>query len=319
MNTGEIMEKIKKILDPNTDKEEAKKAIEEIIQILDDPQDQETGEVVEELTALKTMLELAEENEECLQTKPKISLKDDTKNQLKTGFITGIMSTIGATIGIITLRATLAQGNTAILDLLNYKTKTIAWILIFTLIAALMICLIKKKIMGQGKAIALMISAGGGIYAYAKQNKIGLLEEMELFTPLSAILWVWDEFDDFQDAYSRIKNKQEPPDPMDALELYLLPLILGMFGAWMGIDQYMIATRIPGRWGFAQYAIETTAPPPWGVVLKAFYEIAAFIFANIVASGVKGVGWILYTAASVIGSYIINMALGAIFQAIMST
>jgi len=57
------------------------------------------------------------------------------------------------------------------------------------------------------------------IYSYAKMHNTGLLGGLPFFVPLSALLWVWDEFDDFQDGYSRIQNSAEPPDIMDTLEL----------------------------------------------------------------------------------------------------
>jgi len=80
----------------------------------------------------------------------------------------------------------------------------------------------------------------------------------------------------------------------------------------MGIDQLMILEKIPGRWGFVRYVSQATIPEPWGTVVSIVYEILEFIIANVIASGVRGVGWIIYTIGSIIGSAIANQLISAI-------
>lgn len=299
-------------------REEARKKIEELAKLIDDPETEETNEVkntIEEAIAYKQLLE--ETHPEILQT-PKPTFSDDIKQQLRTGLIVGLMSTLGSIVAYIIMAGLLARGSTAILDMLNLKLPTLVWIIIGAAITVLTICLLKKGFIGKGKAVALSVSMGIGIWSYAKGEKRGILGDMEFFAPLSAILWVWDEFDDFQDGYNRLKNKQEKPDITDTLELWLLPMILGMFGTWMGIDQMLIAARIPGRWGFAKYAAEANIPSPWDVVVNAIYEIIAFVFANVIASGARGIGWIVYTIGSVLGSIVMSSVLNNAFSIVFS-
>ena len=302
-------------------KKEAREKIEELAKLIDDPGTEETEETseikntIEEAVTYKQLLE--EMHPEILRTQ-KPTFGGDIKQQLRTGLIVGLMSTLGSIIAYIIMTGLLARGSTAILDMLNFRLPTIVWIIIGAAITILTICLLKRGFIGKGKAIALSVSMGIGLWSYAKGEKKGILGNIEFFAPLSAILWVWDEFDDFQDGYNRLKNKQEKPDITDTLELWLLPMILGMFGTWMGIDQMLIATRIPGRWGFAKYAAEANIPSPWDVVVNAIYEIIAFVLANVIASGARGVGWIIYTAGSVLGSIVmssvLNNVLGVVFS-----
>lgn len=144
-----------------------------------------------------------------------------------------------------------------------------------------MLCLMSRRIIGHGKVVAL-------------------------------------KFDDFQDGYSRLRRSEELPSLSDTLELWLLPMILGMFGVWMGIDQMLVAARIPGRWGFARYVCYGNIGEPWNAVLNALYEILGFLLANVVASGARGLGWILYTAGSVVGSLLMNFALSQVFPLVFS-
>ncbi len=311
----QILELIEKAL-TTRNPEEARNAIRKLVETIDNPeQKEETASILEEAT---TYTQLLQEMHPDILRKPKPKLKDDIKQQLRTGIIVGLMSALGSIIGYIILAQTLNSGNTAILDTLNFKAPTLIWILAAATITVLTVCLLKRGFIGKGKAIALAVAMGIGIWSYAKAEKKGILGEMELFVPLSGMLWVWDEFDDFQDGYSRLKGKSEPPDIMDTLELWLLPAILGMFGVWMGTDQYLVATKIPGRWGFAKYAAEANVPSPWDVVVNAAYEILAFIIANVIASGAMGLGWVIYTAGSVLGSLLMSSLLGDVFSLVFS-
>ncbi|MEX0568794.1 MAG: hypothetical protein Q6363_006500, partial [Candidatus Njordarchaeota archaeon] len=302
-------------------KEEARKKIEELAKLIDDPETEETEETSEIKNTIEeavTYIQLLEEmHPEILQT-PKPTFSDDIKQQLRTGLIVGLMSTLGSITAYIIMTGLLARGNTAILDMLNFTLSTLAWIIIGAAITILTVCLLKKGFIGKGKAIALSVSMSIGIWSYARKEKLGITGDMPFFTPLSGILWVWDEFDDFQDGYNRLKNKQEKPDITDTLELWLLPMILGMFGTWMGIDQMLIAARIPGRWGLAKYAAEANVPSPWDVVVNAIYEIIAFLLANVIASGAKGIGWIIYTVGSVLGSIVMSSVLNNVFSIVFS-
>jgi len=302
-------------------KKEAREKIEELTRLIDDPgteEKEETGETKSTIEEAVTYMQLLEEmHPEILQT-PKPKLSDDIKQQLRTGLIVGLMSTFGSIIAYTIMAILLAKGSTAILDMLNFRLPALAWIVIGAAITILTICLLKKGFIGKGKAIALSVSMGIGLWSYARGEGRGILDEMEFFAPLSAILWVWDEFDDFQDGYNRLKKRQEPPDITDTLELWLLPMILGMFGTWMGIDQKLITARIPGRWGFAKYAAEANIPSPWDVVVNAIYEIIAFVLANVIASGAMGVGWIIYTVGSVLGSIIMSSVLSNVLGVVFS-
>jgi len=317
---NKIKELIKKAL---TSKEAAEEALQELVQMIDDPQDKEENNKQNQkakniiIEAITYILLLQQINPEILQ-QLKPTMKQDIKQQLRTGLIVGLMSTLGSITAYIIMTGLLARGNTAILDMLNFTLSTLAWIIIGAAITILTVCLLKKGFIGKGKAIALSVSMSIGIWSYARKEKLGITGDMPFFTPLSGILWVWDEFDDFQDGYNRLKNKQEKPDIMDTLELWLLPVILGMFGTWMGIDQRVVATKIPGRWGFARYASEANIPSPWDVVVNAVYEILAFLLANVIASGARGLGWIVYTIGSVLGSILMNTLLGSVFSLIFS-
>ncbi|MEX0567605.1 MAG: hypothetical protein Q6363_000395, partial [Candidatus Njordarchaeota archaeon] len=313
----EVLGLIKKAL-TSKNHEDAKTALNQLVSMIDDPTSEEGEEVKETLEEAVTYMQILMETNPDILRPPKTSMKDDIKQQLKTRLIVGLMSMLGSIIGYIAMAKTTENGNTAILDMLNFQLPTILWILIAASITILTICILKKGFIGKGKAIALSVAMGLGIWSYAKAEKRGILQNIEFFAPLSGILWVWDEFDDFQDGYVRLKNMQEQPDITDTLELWLLPVILGMFGMWMGIDQYLVATRIPGRWGFAKYAAEVNVPSPWDLVVNAIYEIMAFIFANVIASGARGLGWIVYTIGSILGSLIMNTALSSIFGIVFS-
>ena len=54
-------------------------------------------------------------------------------------------------------------------------------------------------------------------------------------------------------------------------------------------------------------------PPPWRHILRIVYGILAFVLANVIASGAKGIGWIFYLAGSVIG----NLLMGRIMEALI--
>jgi len=134
---------------------------------------------------------------------------------------------------------------------------------------------------------------------------------------MMAWLWIWDEFDDFQDGISQLRGGSEGSesqnggfsDQLVSMELIVSSILLGFFGQLLGISDPM-QLIIPGRLGFAQYICRTLPPPPWGTILSCVYEVVAFVLANVIASGAKGVGWVFYLAGSVIGNMIVNGFLG---------
>lgn len=297
--------------------EEAKEAVEDLEEMIwGDRKEEKTGRI-------NTVLPLALALMITGNYGNILRITAEASGQLKTGFITGLMTMIGAVAGSTAMLQALNSGWSGILDFLNYKMPTIAWVIIQIVILLIMLAFVKKKIVGNGKLIATGIAGAVGILAYANENKAGLLGNVPCHVTLSAILWVWDEFDDFQDAKERIDNISKPPELsgsdrreriMDALELYLLPFILGLFSSWMGIDQMVVLERIPGRWGFVKYVSYATLPEPWNTVVNAVYEILAFVLANVIASGAAGIGWILYTIGSVLASYTFNNALSILFS-----
>jgi len=78
----------------------------------------------------------------------------------------------------------------------------------------------------------------------------------------------------------------------------------------------LIATRIPGRWGFVRYVADVNIPSPWNVVVYAVYEILSFLIGNVLASGAMGVGWILYAVGSVVGSLLMSSLFGGVFSVV---
>jgi len=221
------------------------------------------------------------------------------------------------------------------LALMQYwQTKTILW-LIITFIAGLFLkCIVTEKIVGNAKNIAVVTSSTLGILAYAKDHGIGLMDNAMFAISMMAWLWVWDEFDDFQDGIDRITEDEVlldslPSDEQDVVEesdgiveeesggilrqlfgveLTVGSMLLGFFGHLLGISD-PTQLVIPGRLGFAQYVCEVWPPSPWDVVLRCVYEILAFTLANVVASGARGVGWVFYLAGSMIGNLVMGRVL----------
>jgi len=325
--TDKVLEKIEIIMNPQ--RGDPAKALRELIAMIDDPQQETEAEAGAEeaeniLTGAYAYVRYLEETRpELLRTKPRTPLRKDLANQIRTGLIVGLMTTLGAVIGTVVLEATGGE-DSPILDILNFEAPTLIWIVLGAALALITLYMLSRDeairntdrkltdvFLRYGKKVAISVVLGASIWTYAKQHGKEILSEMPMFVPLSGMLWVWDEFDDFQDGVSRLKNIQsgEGGGPDDALELWVLPLILGMFAAWFGVDEHKVMARIPGRWGFAKYVATINIPAPWDTVVYAIYSILSFIIGNVAASGVRGAGWVFYTAASVVGSLIMESIL----------
>ena len=158
------------------------------------------------------------------------------------------------------------------------------------------------------------------MWAYAKDHDIGLLDDMPMGITIMAWLWVWDEFDDFQDGIEALTGGQEGGEAASFLgeikHMLMDPeltvaMLLGFFGQILGISDPM-QLIIPGMLGFAQYVAEVLPPAPWGHILRIIYDILAFVLANVIASGAKGIGWVFYLAGSVLGNVLMQSIINAL-------
>ncbi len=250
-----------------------------------------------------------------------------------TGFIVGLMSFIGMVIGTLVVRFTTdANGlkealkgdgdkdlgdalreNSPLLGFLWFKFPTVAWTAISAVLFPLMLVLISHKYLKEislGKGGAAIFTGLTGIGAYATMNGKGMFGNIPFFVSLSGMLWIWDEFDDFQDAKDRITKENDPTGLVDYAELFLLPFILGFFGAMFGMTDPM-ALVIPGRLGFMKYTTDALVQP-WNWILHALYQVVATLIGGIVASGGIG-GFAVY----MIGSILANFAMRGVMSVIM--
>jgi len=156
-----------------------------------------------------------------------------------------------------------------------------------------------------------IIASTMAIYKCAEERGLWPSEGIELGVIMSAWLWVFDEFDNFQDGYERLKqeiNSYEEPDESkfgEAFELFSLSFLLGLFGAWARNNRSMVNNNsriIPIRQMGLQYI-----PEPWNTIISAIYGVLAFLLAQVIASGGFGVGWIIYLLSSIVGNIIVNM------------
>jgi len=214
------------------------------------------------------------------------------------------------------------------LSLMQYwQTKTILWLIITFLIGLFFKYIVTEKIVGNGKKVAVVTASALGIWAYAKDHGVGLMDNAIFAVSMMAWLWVWDEFDDFQDGIDSITGEEEEIVPLSpdeqsvmeeesggvlkqlfGMELTVGSMLLGFFGHLLGVSDPM-QLIIPGRLGFAQYVCEVLPPSPWDVVLRCVYEILSFVLANVIASGARGVGWVFYLAGSVVGNLVVGRVL----------
>ncbi|NIQ05547.1 MAG: hypothetical protein GWO20_07415 [Candidatus Korarchaeota archaeon] len=147
-----------------------------------------------------------------------------------TGIIVGLMSFIGMVIGTLVVRLTTdAKGleealdgdkdlgdalreNSPLLGFLWFKLPTFAWIVISAVLFPLMLVIISQKYLKDisiGKGGAAIFTGLTGISAYAYMNGKDMFGSIPFFVSLSGMLWIWDEFDDFQDAKDRFGDDNE--------------------------------------------------------------------------------------------------------------
>ena len=204
----------------------------------------------------------------------------------------------------------------------HIQTKTIIWLIIAFLVGLIFKVIITKKILGTGKKLAVVVASSLGVGAYAKDHGAGLLDDMVMGITMMAWVWVWDEFDDFQDGIDALKGggegggeaisfKEEIKQMLIDPELTIGAMLLGFFGQILGVSDPMQLV-IPGMLGFAQYVSETFPPAPWGHILRIIYDILAFVLANVVASGAKGIGWVFYLAGSILGNILMQNIINAL-------
>jgi len=129
---------------------------------------------------------------------------------------------------------------------------------------------------------------------------------------LSAAAWTYDELGDLGDGCERLakrraqKNnkmhKNTENDWKDLLELFLLPFLLGMFEALIGVNN-PLRIIIPGSSEFTDYIISCDLPEPWASIVGAIVKVIFFSIGMIIACGCNGFGWIFYLIGSTIGQY----------------
>ncbi|NIQ05374.1 MAG: hypothetical protein GWO20_06500 [Candidatus Korarchaeota archaeon] len=249
-----------------------------------------------------------------------------------TGFIVGLMSFIGMVIGTLVVRLTTdAKGlkealkgdgdkdlgdalreNSPLLGFLWFKLPTVAWIIISAVVFPFILVLISHKYLSKiskGKGAAAIFTGLTGIWAYAYMNGEDMFGGIPFFVSLSGMLWIWDEFDDFQDALDRFRDSNDGTGLVDYAEMFLLPFILGFFGAIFGVTDPM-ALVIPGRLGFMKYTTGAL-PKPWNWILHALYQVITTFIGGIVASGGVG-GFAIYMIGSVLANFAIRGVLSAI-------
>ncbi|RLI75072.1 hypothetical protein DRP04_13885, partial [Archaeoglobales archaeon] len=88
----------------------------------------------------------------------------------------------------------------------HIQTKTIIWLIIAFLVGLIFKVIITKKVLGAGKKLAVVTASSLGVGAYAKDHGAGLLDDMVMGITMMAWIWVWDEFDDFQDGIEALKG-----------------------------------------------------------------------------------------------------------------
>ncbi len=248
-----------------------------------------------------------------------------------TGIIVGLMSFIGMVIGTLVVRLTTdAKGleealdgdkdlgdalreNSPLLGFLWFKLPTFAWIVISAVLFPLVLVLISNKYLKEislGKGGAAIFTGITDIWAYADMNGKGMFGSIPFFVSLSGMLWIWDEFDDFQDAKDQITHDSDDgTELVDYAELFLLPFVLGFFGTMFGITDPR-AFVIPGQLGFMKYT-STLFPKPWNWIFHALYQVVATLIGGIVASGGVG-GFAIYMIGSVLANFSMRGVLSAI-------
>ena len=232
------------------------------------------------------------------------------------GMQIAILIGLGWTIGSIAIAATTPTvdgepkiGESPLLNIVRFQAKTIAWAILMILVPVLLALIGKmdRIIMLSGTIFAGM----QGIAAYAREWRTGLFGKMPAAIWESAILWAYDELDDFKDGFQRMGLIPEE-DEGGIFEAIVIPIILGFFNALMGVeDPYR--SVIPGSSAFADYVIEGSIGEPWQTILKIVYQIAATVIGGIVASGSLGLGFAVYIIGSVIGQLFLNRVLGCLF------
>ncbi|NIR15865.1 MAG: hypothetical protein GWN86_18830, partial [Desulfobacterales bacterium] len=141
-----------------------------------------------------------------------------------TGIIVGLMSFVGMVIGTLVVRLTTdakelkkafdggrdlgdaLRENSPLLGFLWFKLPTVAWIFLSAVLFPLVLVLISYKYLpkiSKGKGAAAIFTGITGISAYATMNGKDMFGNIPFFVSLSGMLWIWDEFDDFQDAWDR--------------------------------------------------------------------------------------------------------------------
>ncbi|MEX0569177.1 MAG: hypothetical protein Q6363_008480, partial [Candidatus Njordarchaeota archaeon] len=195
------------------------------------------------------------------------------------------------------------------------------WLIMAFVVGLILKVIITNKVLGAGKKLAVVVASSLGVWAYAKDHDVGPLDDMLMGITMMAWVWVWDEFDDFQDGIEALNSGQEGSKQISFLgeikqmlmdpELTIGAMLLGFFGHILGISDPM-QLIIPGMLGFAQYVAETLPPAPWGHILRIIYDILAFVLANVIASGAKGIGWVFYLAGSVLGNILMQNIITAL-------
>ena len=219
------------------------------------------------------------------------------------------------------LRSITITQNSPLALMPHFQTKTLIWLIVTFLVGIIFKVIITNKVLGAGKKLAVVIASSLGVWAYAKDHGVGLLDDMVMGITMMAWVWVWDEFDDFQDGIEALNGGEGGGEAVSFLgeikhmlmdpELTIGAMLLGFFGQILGISDPMQLV-IPGMLGFAQYVAEVLPPAPWGHILRIIYDILAFVLANVVASGAKGVGWVFYLAGSVLGNILMQNMINAL-------
>ncbi|NIQ05388.1 MAG: hypothetical protein GWO20_06570 [Candidatus Korarchaeota archaeon] len=239
-----------------------------------------------------------------------------------TGIIVGLMSFVGVVIGTLVVRFTTdkkglknaldgdkdlgdtLKENSPLLGFLWFKLPTVAWLVISAVLFPFMLVVISHKYLKEislGKGGAAIFTGLTGISAYAYMNGKDMFGGVPFFVSLSGMLWIWDEFDDFQDAWDQITHdSNDGTGLVDYAEMFLLPFILGFFGAMFGMTDPM-ALVIPGRLGFVKYTT-TPFPKPWNWIAPALYGMVATLIGGIVASGGVG-GFAIYMIGSILANF----------------
>jgi len=187
---------------------------------------------------------------------------------------------------------------------------TIAWIILGIIIPALLALIgkLEGKLMFGGAIASAML----GIASYAHKFGVGILGKLPAHVWESALLWVFDELDDFKDGFSRLGWIKDD-DEGGSFELIVVPLLLGFFSALMGVED-PFALVIPGNMGFAQYVADGFLGEPWASIVKIIYSIAASVIGGVIASGSAGLGFAAYVVGSVIGQVFLNKIFSQVFM-----